>query len=134
MNTTPSTDRHEAARAALAAHDDGLTELVGDDGHQLRGSLERAEYVIRALRAVVEAPAPVEPAADEIADGLIRSRLLGSPETVAAASALEDRTFDASVAASYLLETAILSGGIDSFEIRALLIEAVRAGIESTQR
>lgn len=53
--TGPAAAQLEAARAALAAYDDFSIELIGADGYPLIGGVERAAYVIEALRPLVEA-------------------------------------------------------------------------------
>lgn len=44
----------EAARAALLAYDDPSIEILDKDGYPLIGSVERAAYVIAALRKLTE--------------------------------------------------------------------------------
>lgn len=62
--STSSSDRYQAATAALAAHDDPSIEVVGADGYPLIGSVERMEWVISQLRPVIESAPVTEPIAD----------------------------------------------------------------------
>ena len=56
--TTVTSAQIDAARIALAAHLDYSIELIGWDGRRLLGSFARAEYIIEALRPLVEQYAP----------------------------------------------------------------------------
>jgi hypothetical protein len=51
--STAAGDRHTAARAALAEWDRPTQDIIGDDGFPIIGTVERAEWVIKALRALV---------------------------------------------------------------------------------
>lgn len=86
MTTTHATsysERFEAARLALAAHDDPSIAVTGADGFPLIGSVERAEWVIAQMRALAEPPATDE-GPDQIAAGVLDRYDSGklSPETV----------------------------------------------------
>ena len=55
-----ASDRQDAARKALAAHDDPSIELIGSDGYPLTGSVERADWVIDQLRELAEPAVTIE--------------------------------------------------------------------------
>ena len=59
-HATSASERYDAARKALAAFDDFNIEVIGDDGYELIGSVERSAWVIKRLRALIEPPATVE--------------------------------------------------------------------------
>lgn len=71
-------DRYAEARAALAAWDYQTIEIIGDDGYPIRGTIARAEWVIKKLRAVIETPAPAE-APEQIARHYLDATLGNAP-------------------------------------------------------
>lgn len=61
-------DHYAEARAALATWDDQTIEIIGDDGYLIRGIIARAEWVIKKLRAAIEAPVPARKTPEELAE------------------------------------------------------------------
>lgn len=100
-NATSSSERYAEAQKALAAWDDQTIDITGDDGYIIRGTITRAEWVIKKLRTLVEAPTTTE-MPDEIA-GALSSEYVGSRDEVILARS----------------------------DFQAVLVEAVQAGIHA---
>jgi hypothetical protein len=58
---TIGSDRHDAARAALAEWDRPTGDVIGEDGFPIVGTVELASWVIKTLRTALELPATRSP-------------------------------------------------------------------------
>lgn len=153
-------DHNAEAQAALAAWDDQTIDITDDDGDIIRGTVARAEWVIKRLRAAIETPATTE-APEQIARHHLDATLGNAPS-----ESMNDLTADdyeqllsgfigavrAAIAFGRTMpetpeqiaervlpddgNSSLWPDGAEHWEpgaVRALILEAARAGIQAGQ-